>query len=241
MSELGRSIKVVVASCPLCFEDHEHHVQVRVIRAPSAQPAVMVFAGPSDEKPEDQEGLSAAIPDETCDVMLRCPNKHEKFPWTAKVAAKHGERIAGLIEARDRGSNADVDAELASALDQEFDQWVVGSAGTAREYCRTMLTAAFSAIPVFYAVLKYLSFPSVTGTVARLAGVIPPILFLVSAMVFVGALRPNFIPISKPDFAIQREERLTKMNRMIVLGTAVFVAGVLGSLASFQMAIMWKA
>ena len=65
-------------------------------------------------------------------------------------------------------------------------------------------------------------------------------LFLASATIFVGALRPRVNVVSQQDFEAWREQRFAQMNRLIRLGTAVFAIGVLASLISFQVALMWK-
>jgi hypothetical protein len=259
MTEPTRSIVVSVAPCPACSGEHQHHVRVRSLGGAAVRPAVVLFAGPTDA--EDDPGGSSpprGAARQTWDVVLRCPRVAQDFTWSVGIAPGPGERIAGLLEQRDDRSGVGTDrgegtdtwaggdspnraaAEADPVLDREYDQWVAGSAGTAREYSRTMLTTALSAIPVFYAVLQYVGFGRVTRGPIRLIGLLPPVLFLLSAALFVAALRPRVSLVSRVDFAAWRANRFTEMNRWIRWGTAVFAAGVLTSLASFQIALVWK-
>lgn len=242
MTEPNRSIVVSVGPCPACSGEHQHHVRVRSLGGAAVRPAMVLFAGPRDE-PDSAEHSEADR--HTWDLVLRCPVLSRDFAWSVGVVPRPGERIAGLLEQRDDRSDVGSDYDTAvnaadPVLEQEYNNWVTGSAGTAREYCRTMLTTALSAIPVFYAVLQYLGFGGVAHGVGRLVGLVPPVLFLLSAALFVAALRPRANLVSRGDFAAWRAQRFAEMNRWIRAATAVFAAAVLTSLASFQAAMVWQ-
>lgn len=90
-----------------------------------------------------------------------------------------------------------------------------------------MLTTATAAVPVYFAVLKYLGAEAVGGTTFSRVGVLPPLLFLAAAIIFALALRPRFAWIKHADFADFRMTRLKQLNRAMLVGLAVFAVGIL--------------
>ena len=89
-----------------------------------------------------------------------------------------------------------------------------------------MLTTATAAVPVYFAVLKYLGAEAVGGTTFSRVGVLPPLLFLAAAIIFALALRPRFAWIKHADFADFRMTRLKQLNRAMLVGLAVFAVGI---------------
>jgi len=90
-----------------------------------------------------------------------------------------------------------------------------------------MLTTATGAVPVYFAVLKYLGADAVGGSWFSRIGALPPLLFLAAAIVFALALRPRFASVKQADFADFRTARLRQLNRDILAGLALFATGVL--------------
>jgi len=94
-----------------------------------------------------------------------------------------------------------------------------------------MLTAATGAIPVYFAVLKYLgSEAAYTSWFARIAA-LPPILFLVAAVMFALALRPRFALVPLAAFAEFRATRLRQLNALMLTGLALFATAILLAIA----------
>ncbi len=117
-------------------------------------------------------------------------------------------------------------AKPAPAADAEFTAWAASSRATAVDYCKTMLTTATGSIPVYFAVLRYLGYDKATHGFVAAAGIVPPVLFLVAAVMFVLALRPRLRAVTSEDFGAFRAERLVFLNRMLVAGLAVYGLGV---------------
>jgi hypothetical protein len=96
-----------------------------------------------------------------------------------------------------------------------------------------MLTAASAAIPIYFAVLQYLGVDhAAIHLLVRLA-VVPAVLFLLSATVFAVAHRPRLRSVPVGDFGQIRARTLRRLDRLIALGSALFLTATAGSLAVF--------
>jgi len=207
-----RRITQEIADCPHCGGRHVFSVLVRV-RGAGAE-AVPLFGGPSG-------GTTLAF---------TCPNTHKII--SASVPNPSEGDIIGPADP----DQADAEPE---PTEQEYADWIKASRATAVDFCKTMLTTATGAVPVYFAVLKYLGADAVSGSWFSRIGAVPPLLFLAAAIVFALALRPRFASVKQADFADFRTARLRQLNRDILAGLALFAAGVL--LAIFlSVGALWR-
>jgi hypothetical protein len=88
-----------------------------------------------------------------------------------------------------------------------------------------MLTTSTGAVPVYFAILKYLGVEQIDSTFLASAGILPPLLFLAAVVMFVLALRPRFRTLTESEFAKFRAQRYKWLNRYIVAGTTLFATG----------------
>jgi hypothetical protein len=114
-----------------------------------------------------------------------------------------------------------------TSVAQEYADWIKTSRATAVDFCKAMLTAATGAVPVYFAVLKYLGAETLGGSWLSHVGAAPPLLFLAAAIVFALALRPRLAWIKAADFTDFRTMRLRQLNRDILVGSALFAGGIL--------------
>ena len=192
--------------CPKC--DEPHHFKLKVNVPAKADEKVMLFGGAAKES----------------EVLFTCPNTNQKFTRLVP-APPHGE-IAGLA------SEADI-SQLSPAIpkpspvDNEFKEWIKNSRKTALDFCKTMLSISTGAIPVFFAVLKYIGFEKIGSTGLAKFTILPPVFFLVAAILYVLALRPRYKGVTQSAFNAFRARRLGQLNQYIIWGTATF-AGATG-------------
>ena len=202
-----------VAECPHCGLHHDFAVLVRR-RAPEA-PAAVLFGG------SGSSGQQIAF---TC-------------PQTGKIiSAFVPDPADGEIVGPDDGSLA-IHAQVPPAnappasTDADYIEWIKQSRAIALDFCKTMLTAATGAVPVYFAVLKYLGFERSSGAAAAQLAIVPPFLFLGAVVLFALALRPNFARVAAESFEAFRAARLSQLNRFMLGGLATFVIGVLCAIA----------
>ena len=216
-----RRINHEIAECPHCGERHVFSVLVRLRGQP-----VMLFGGPGGPSllaftcPRTKKVISAAVPDP---------------PNAEIVGPAEDDRTVPELESEPASETA----TLPSAAEQEYADWIKASRATAIDFCKTMLTAATGAVPVYFAVLKYLGADAVGGSWFSRVGAVPPLLFLAAAIVLALALRPRLGWIQETDFASFRTRRLRQLNRDILVGLALFSSGIL--LAIFlSVAALWR-
>jgi hypothetical protein len=195
--EYTRSLSYDLASCPRCRFTHTYTLAVKVDKQ------VATFGGP---RPSQR----------SFDVALECGTTHEPFEWSIAVDEASDERIQSVSVAA--GPVEDPDW-----LRDERDAWQRESAAVARSFAQTMLSTSLGAIPVYFAVVNYLAIRH--RQVAAWLGVIPPVLFIVSASAYALALHPVLRQISDTgDFLDFRNERLAQVNSRLIGASIVFAA-----------------
>lgn len=198
-----------VAQCPHCGLRHDFAVLVRQ-RALEA-PGVVLFGGSGSSGQQ---------------IAFICPQ-------TGKIISAFVPHPAdGEIVGPDDGSSA-IEAQAPTEnvplapTDADYTEWIKQSRTIALDFCKTMLTASISAVPVYFAVLKYLGFERSNGSAAAQLVIVPPFLFLGAVVMFALALRPNFSRVAADSFEAFRAARLSQLNRLMLGGMATFVIGVL--------------
>jgi hypothetical protein len=197
-----------VVRCPRCGKHHVFPLQAR--SRDSGKP-VLLFGGPPARLnlaficPETQELFTEAIPD--------LPDREIIGPDDPFRPSSEGPPAAPVRVA-------------APAVQAEFAEWIKGSRAIATDFCKTLLTASSGAIPVYFAVLKYLGVETARGSWFAMIGIVPPLLFLSAIIVFAMALRPRLAPVTEQEFAEFRARRLAQLNRFLIIGLGLFAAGI---------------
>ena len=202
-----------VAECPHCGLNHDFRVLVR--RRPPDAPAAVLFGGSATSGQQ---------------IAFTCPQ-------TGKIiSASVPDPADGEVVGPDDGSLA-IDAQVPSgnppraSTDADYIEWIKHSRAIALDFCKVMLTASTSAVPVYFAVLKYLGFEKSSGSAAAQLVIMPPFLFLGAVVLFAIAMRPNFARVEAEGFEAYRAARLRRLNRFMLGGLATFVTGVLCAIA----------
>jgi len=193
-----------LAKCPRCSKSH--HFKLKGLARPKPEEKVPLFGGTGGARQSE--------------ILFTCPETNKKFTYA--VPEPTGVEIMGLA--------AEADIALATATPApakgEFDEWSKKSRDVALDFSKTMLTASTGAIAVYFAVLKYIGFEKIGSTVFAKFTVLPPILFLVAAVLYVLALRPRHELVAPSEFSAFRKRRLEQLNRFIIFGTTAFIAAV---------------
>lgn len=200
-----------IEHCPRCGESHHFWLEVRSA-APDTR-AVPIFGGPG-----------------SYEIAFTCPKTRELF--TQELLNPPDGEIVGSTDSISVPA-ASSSSEPPPAIESEFSEWVKNSRTTATEFCKTMLTTSTGAIPVYFAVLKYLGIEQIDGSFLASAGILPPLLFLAAIILFVLALRPRFETLTEAEFDTFRTERFLWLNRYITVGTVLFATGVCLSIVLF--------
>ena len=200
-----------VGKCPRCGQAHKLFLRVQLHAKP--EEAVPMFGG----------GAPRAAT-----IAFTCPVTKDLF--TIAVPHPLEGDIVGPDESGEDIPVADT-APPASGLQAEYAEWLKTSRATALNFCTTMLTTSTGAVPVYFAVLKYIGVEAVGGTVVSRIGILPPLLFLLSAVIFATALRPRLRSVREVDFAQFRASRLESLQRLMLSGLVVFAAGIVIAIA----------
>jgi hypothetical protein len=206
----------VVAACPHCGLRHEFSILVR-LAAPSAV-AEPVFGGPGS-------GEAAGVM-----LAFTCPDTLSIIKET--VAPPVGMLILGP-DVADPTAPTNPAASISpepQANQSEYSEWMKASRATAIDFCKSMLTAATGAVPLYIAVMTYLG-PARGGAIFAQLRVLPPLLFLAAAASYALALQPRFGLVTAEAFAAFRRRRLEQLNRCILIGSALFGIGLLLTIA----------
>jgi hypothetical protein len=200
-----RLIRHQVEKCPRCGAAHDFALMVRDLAEISAVP---LFGGPA----------GAGGPE----VGFTCPSTNQ--PFVQIIPNPPGAEILGPADPS--SGQAPPSAKPSSPGGDEFGDWVKLSRQVATDYCKTMLTTSTAAIPVYWAVLKYLRLEQVSSSAVALLAIVPPLLFLTATVLFALALRPRFAALRPEQFLQFRTNRLRQLDRYINAGTTAFVVGV---------------
>jgi hypothetical protein len=215
----------VIVKCSRCEALHRVAVEVR------AEERVSLFGGDGN----------------TWEVSYICPETGERSAATVAVSAPPGLKILGVSASSARmapvgalaSSEIQIEAsgELLKHADVAFEEWVKASASAPREYCKARLTSCTAAVPVFFAVMKFLG--AETPSVRWLAwtGVVSPILFLAAAIGFMLALRPEYAELTKGEFADWQRDRVSSMNLRIRVATWLYGLAMATAIALFVLTL----
>ncbi len=99
----------------------------------------------------------------------------------------------------------------------------VVAARTPTDFGKTMLTVSSGAVAIYFAVLNYLGASKASRSLGGIFSAVPPVLFLAAAAVFALALRPRLSAVSRAHFQSFRDDRLRQLNRLLLIGTSIFV------------------
>jgi hypothetical protein len=195
-----------VKKCPRCGETHRFALAVK-----STPPGVTIFGGTQVQE-----------------IAFICQKTRQAF--TQLITPEPNTEIIGPVDPSQTHSAtpevADAPSPDVQPSNDEFQDWQRSSRSIAIDFCKTMLTVATGAIPVYFAVLQYLGVAHAPGSLWRLAIIIPPVLFFGSALVFVLALRPNYVTVTEAGFTSYRQHRLQRMNTLIFVSTTMFMIAV---------------
>lgn len=205
-------IDYVVPSCPRC--NKAHPFKLKGLAQRQAEERVPLFGG---------TGAAEQAPGKN-EYLFTCPETNKKFSYA--IPAPAGVEIIGPASEADVAAAAKAPPAAPAPASNEFAEWAKKSRDTALDFCKTMLGTSTGSIAVYFAVLKYLGFEKIGGTAFSKFAALPPVFFLIAAVMFVLALRPRHELIAPSDFDAFRRNRLEQLNRFLVLGTAIYITGV---------------
>ena len=238
----SRLIEYNIPKCKQCGNSHKYQLEIRYKAANNETSEVVVFGGKGGPSRRTiTNAVSSTNSPVSWDVVFLCPEMNQSFvmPITIEVS-QDKEEIVGIVAmnpSTQSVSSADDVLQMNTStekaglsndvMNKEFEEWVSSSAASAREFCKTMLTISTGAVPIFFTVLKYIGVEQASTPRLAWFGICPPSLFLISSILFIFALRPQYSTIaSLLAFEKFRKERLQKMNRYIRIGVGVFILAV---------------
>jgi hypothetical protein len=215
------------AACPRCAAG-PHTVRLAAVLSRGT----LLFGG---------ENASAAA---TATATLTCPETGAPFEVTVRVPAAAGERVTSLrvVEADDADSPVSVRAAQSAAPEDwragDMADWRKAAAAPARDAAAKLLGAGTAAVGAYFAVLEYVGGDDVAGW-RRVVSVFPAIGYLAVCVLAAAALRPVLMRVYGPDdFERFREERLVRLNRLLVAAVITFVTAT--ALAAFAFVVVWS-
>ena len=115
------------------------------------------------------------------------------------------------------------------ALYETGKEMLKSSITTSRDFCQFMITLSTGAIPTYLALLKFvLPEKVVLSVVSLVLSIIPPFVFLVSAIIFVFGYLPTTSRFSLDlieEIKKTYEETIIRRKRIINIGLIVFLVG----------------
>ncbi len=201
-----------VTDCPRCGGSHEFPILVRI--KVCKKPAVPIFAG---EPP-------------TTKLAFICPTTRDVIE--VSVPNPSDGEVVGPATADDAPTDSLQDELLSrGAIEAEYTEWVKVSRATAVDFCKTMITASIGAVPIYFALLKYLGAEAAASSILSRIGGLPPLLFLISTIIFALALRPRLAWVNERGFGEFRAARLKWLNIYMLGGLAVFAIAIVIAIA----------
>jgi len=128
--------------------------------------------------------------------------------------------------------------ESEKLLLQEAEKSIASSIDTAKEFCKTLIGFNSGAIPIYFAVLKFLG-SDITSAKSAFAplGVLPPVLFLMSVMFLAAVLMPQRFSIRPvtliKDYRQLRSRLFTRLWYGMIVGFGLYVVGLLLAIVAF--------
>lgn len=215
-------MKYQITDCPIDHQPHEYTLEIKYRTG-------IVIQGLVGDEPTIQKP-----------VEFTCPNTHKTFLDSVPIPQIKDAQF----EAASVISESADDTSSDSVIVDEFKAWTSGSAQTARDYSKTMISTATGAVAVFYAVLTFLGIGEGKTLLSSLPGypwlgVLPPIAFLLSAIVFVFAFQPHTKLITSiEDFITFRNQRLRYVDKLAAAATGIFLIGVALAIAAYTVVIV---
>lgn len=206
--EKNKTVRYVdydIEKCPRCGQAHHFWLQIRSASPALPEERVPIFGGPGVRE-----------------LAFTCPTTGEIF--TQELPNRSDGEIVGYSDSIDVPETPS--SSVPPVTESQFSEWVKSSRTVATDFCKTMLTTSTGAVPVYFAILKYLGVEQIDSTFLARAGILPPLLFLATVVLFVLALRPQFRTLTEAEFAAFQTQRYHWLNRYMVAGTALFTIGV---------------
>ncbi len=231
-----RELEYIAPQCRICSLQHRYLLEVRWI-------GKIIFFGGKDKTASDE-----TLKSNEWEVQFTCLTTGELFTDKVSVDPEKNEKIVSVISRDSQtslqapplslGSESTPSLDRDAMVQAELNAWMSSSSANAREFCKTMLTILTGAIPVFFAILKYLGIDRPTPTVPGWMGILPSGAFLAAIVLLILALRPQYLAVDTlAEFSEIRSHRFEQMNRFIVAGTIFFVVGVLLAILIFIWAL----
>lgn len=201
--DITEILDYTVHECPRCGKKHDYKLKA-LVRAESTE-EIAIFGGTGGKS----------------EILFECPDTKRKF--TQVVPNPQNREIISLATESDiKDSISTPPKTLLQAAESDFAEWIKNSRSVSIDFCKIMLTLSTGAIPIYFTMLKYMGFENISNITFAKIGILPPIMFLVAAVLFVLALRPRFETISQSEFATFRSSRLKQMNQFINAGALTF-------------------
>jgi hypothetical protein len=190
------------------------------------------------------------------EVTYPCPTTGGRAAATVSVSARPSERVVSVsatrVAAVSEGARpydeVQIDDECESPsegttrtlVDVVIEEWVKASASTPREFCKAMLTACTAAVPVFFAVMKFLGAETAPVRWLAWSAVIPPILFVCAAITYAMAMQPKYTALTKDEFVKWHRDRLSYMNAAMKLATWLYGLAMASAIVLFLLALAFR-
>ncbi len=209
-----KEVKIIdhlVQPCPRCGGAHTYRLKGLVEKEDAK--SMVLFGGPGDY----------------AEWMLTCTVSNQVF--AAQIPVPANTEITGLVTDEEMAQISPTEAVKDPDM-AEMSEWVKNSRAIAVDFCKMMVTAALGAIPVYFAILKYLGLDTFKKTGQQFY-IIPPVLFLISMLLYMLGLKPKFDSISPGEFTAFRQKRLRLLNQCLITGTIVFSIAVISGILIF--------
>jgi len=208
---ITKIIDYEIAPCPKCNKAHPFKLKGLVKQ--KMEEKVPMFGG---------TGVTEGTVRKS-EILFICPDTKEKFSY--QVPEPVDIEIIGLASEADIAMAINL-ISAPSLIKSEFEEWAKKSRDTALDFSKTMLSASTASIPVYFAVLKYIGFQKIGRMALSKFAILPPMLFLIAAILYVLALCPRHELVAPSDFNAFRKRRLERLNQFIIYGTAIFIGAV---------------
>jgi hypothetical protein len=165
------------------------------------------------------------------DLAFLCPKLQRPISVGVTIAVPEGYDLLSVSE--DTSTTASIEWQ-----NQELAEWAKASAANGRDFAKTMISTLAAAIPIYFAVGKYLGAEQASNSLQSL-GVLPPLLSLGGIVAFVTAMRPLHETVnSVEDFLAFRDRRLKTMDRRSLVGLALFLLSLLCAIVFWSILIL---
>lgn len=199
----------VCSSCPKCGVEHKFILEIESESSTIQRPA-LIICGPADPEAERQRHEHQA--------RLKCPNTGQEF--TEFVQVDLHDEVISSIKQIEEGALVEVPQSTSNVHNEnEWRDWVQGSAQAGHEFAKAMLNSCLSAIPILLAVLTLAMDRGPVSKFAVVLTILAIILFLISAFSFALAQLPQKSrPVDLFSFIDFREKVLNRTLKISNIG-----------------------